>query len=102
MTSEPTHDAILTLKETAELLKVAPATVRTWAANGQIPSLRAGKFWRFDRVAILEAMRHSVRPTTNVRIPPSVKASDSVEARLERLAAQGAEKAQKRKSKASS
>jgi nitrogen PTS system EIIA component len=39
--------SVLTTSELAERLRVSPATVRNWAARGEIPALRIARTWRF-------------------------------------------------------
>ena len=46
-------DDVLTLKETAALLKLPAETVRSRAEEGDLPGRRFGKEWRFARVAVL-------------------------------------------------
>ena len=41
------EDSFYTPDEIAELLKVAPGTVRHWIRTGQLPGVRVGgRFWR--------------------------------------------------------
>jgi excisionase family DNA binding protein len=47
---EPT---ILTLKEVAELLRIAEKTAYTLAAEGAIPGFKVGGQWRFLRADLL-------------------------------------------------
>jgi excisionase family DNA binding protein len=44
----------LTVKETADYLKVTPNTIMIWARSGRIPAVKMGRQWRvvkseFDR-----------------------------------------------------
>lgn len=41
-----TEDQILTLQETAKMLKVSEATLRRWIRTGKIPAFRAGRSFR--------------------------------------------------------
>ncbi|KKS96367.1 MAG: hypothetical protein UV73_C0011G0039 [Candidatus Gottesmanbacteria bacterium GW2011_GWA2_43_14] len=41
-----TEEQILTLQETAALLKVSQATLRRWIRSGQIPAFRIGRAFR--------------------------------------------------------
>ena len=43
------NDAILTLKEVAELLKVAEKTVYTMSQNKELPAFKVRGQWRFRR-----------------------------------------------------
>ena len=46
----------LTVRETAELLRVDRQTVYVWIASGQLPgAYRFGRAWRIRRQALLEA-----------------------------------------------
>lgn len=45
-------DAILTIPEVAELLRIAEKTVYTLAQRGEIPAFKVGGQWRFSRGAI--------------------------------------------------
>ena len=44
----------MTTKELADYLKLHAITVCKYAANGQIPAMRIGRIWRFDKEAIDE------------------------------------------------
>ncbi len=52
-TPEARTDEVLTLAETAALLKVSADTVRSRAEEGELPGRRFGKEWRFARTAVL-------------------------------------------------
>lgn len=43
---------LLTVKETADLLRVAPITVRRHIASGRLPALRIGRAIRIEREAV--------------------------------------------------
>lgn len=45
---------LLTLKETAELLRHHPKTVERWAREGKIPSYRVGSRVLFQRSDVLQ------------------------------------------------
>ena len=47
------RDQVLTLEETAKLLKVPADAVRCRAEKGELPGRRFGKEWRFARLAVL-------------------------------------------------
>jgi excisionase family DNA binding protein len=43
---------IMTTKEIAEYLRLHQITVCKYAAEGEIPAVRVGRVWRFDKEAI--------------------------------------------------
>ena|SRR5437763_1151642 len=43
---------LLTVSETAELLKVSPITIRRYIADGRLPAVRVGRGMRVERGAI--------------------------------------------------
>ena len=53
---EPRDDAtprrFMTAAEVAEYFKVGPITIYKLARNGEIPAIKVGSDWRFDRGAI--------------------------------------------------
>jgi len=55
VTSTPVapSDDVLTLEETAKLLKLPADTIRSRAEEGDLPGRRFGNEWRFARVAVL-------------------------------------------------
>jgi excisionase family DNA binding protein len=50
-------DEILTLQETAELLRVHPSTIYRLLKARKIPSFKVGRDWKFSRNS-LDAWRH--------------------------------------------
>ncbi|MDP8247289.1 MAG: response regulator [Candidatus Tritonobacter lacicola] len=48
------EDRFLTLKETAEYLRVHPMTVRRWALAGRMPCFKVGRQWRFSLKKLAE------------------------------------------------
>ena len=50
MKSEP--DAVLTIDEMAEYLKIAKSTLYKLAQEGRIPPQKVGRHWRFRKAAI--------------------------------------------------
>jgi excisionase family DNA binding protein len=48
------ENQVLTLQEAATILKCHPKTLRLMAKDGQIPSRRVGKLWRFSRIKLQE------------------------------------------------
>ena len=59
--SHPMEDSILakimTTKELAQYLKLHPITICKYASSGEIPAVRVGRAWRFDKEAIDEWIR---------------------------------------------
>ncbi len=49
---------LLTIRETAQVLKVAPLTIRRYIAEGRLPAVRVGKRVRVRR----EALDHFLAP----------------------------------------
>ena len=43
---------IMTTKEVSEYLKLHEITICKYAAEGQIPAIRIGRVWRFDKDVI--------------------------------------------------
>jgi len=41
------HDRILTVDEAAEKLGISAYTVRQWAREKRLPTIRLGRYWRF-------------------------------------------------------
>ena len=63
------NDEILTVKETAALLKTTRQQVRKMIANEELPAVKVGREWRVLKAGIMEffAVRHTMarsRPTT--------------------------------------
>jgi len=52
MQKKSSEDAILTIKDVAEYLKVAEKTVYRLAGAKQIPAFKVGGSWRFSRADI--------------------------------------------------
>ena len=48
---------VLDLRETAEMLRVAPGVVRELAESHRIPARRIGDDWRFSRSALLDWLK---------------------------------------------
>jgi excisionase family DNA binding protein len=47
------EQAVLTLEEAAELLRIEPKQMRKLAANGDVPGRKVINEWRFSRAALL-------------------------------------------------
>lgn len=54
---------IMTTRELAGYLKLHEITICKYAANGQIPAIRIGRVWRFDKEAIDEWIIRGQRQT---------------------------------------
>jgi excisionase family DNA binding protein len=50
-------DKLLTADEVADWLQLTPAWVQAMARTGEIPALRLGRFWRFDRDSVAAWLR---------------------------------------------
>lgn len=52
-----THsDPLWTVDDVADYLKLQPETIRSMARRGELPALKIGKVWRFQRHAIHEML----------------------------------------------
>jgi len=45
-----------TVEDLAEYLKLQPETIRSMARRGELPAIKLGKVWRFQRTAINEML----------------------------------------------
>jgi len=45
---------LLTPNEVAEWLKVTPDWVKEMARDGEMPAMKLGRYWRFDRDAVAD------------------------------------------------
>ena len=62
--SEPTpelKDQYLTVKETAEYLRLGEATIREYARTRELPAAKVGGKWLFKRSLIDEWYLHRIR-----------------------------------------
>ncbi len=59
---------LLTVRETAQLLKVNPITVRRYIASGHLPAVRVGKGVRLQREAVDQFIK-PIKPTKTKRAP---------------------------------
>lgn len=57
---------LLTVKETAEMLRISPGTVRRHVASGKLPAVRIGRSIRIERDAVF----HIVEP---VQVDPDLE-----------------------------
>ncbi len=49
-------DPLWTVEDVADYLKLQPETIRSMARRGELPALKIGKVWRFQRHAINEML----------------------------------------------
>ena len=49
-------DTLWTVEDLAEYLKLQPETIRSMARRGELPAIKLGKVWRFQRTAINEML----------------------------------------------
>jgi len=61
---------LLTVQETAQLLKLSPVTVRRFIAAGRLPAVKVGRAVRIRRDAI-EGLLAPVRPAPTPARPPN-------------------------------
>ena len=89
---------ILTVVRAAQLLDLAPSTVRRMAHAGEIPAVRIGRGWRFDEFLLRSWVRRrsveDLKPClADVEKAPRIGRSgfSSLDAKLESLLAQPTE-----------
>jgi len=46
-----------TVKDVANYLSLTPETVRAMARRGELPGLKIGRVWRFDKFSIIDQLR---------------------------------------------
>lgn len=51
-----TSDPLWTVDDVAAYLKLQPETIRSMARRGELPALKIGKVWRFQKHAIGEML----------------------------------------------
>ncbi|MFZ2095139.1 MAG: helix-turn-helix domain-containing protein [Anaerolineales bacterium] len=49
-------DPLWTVEDVADYLKLQPETIRAMARRGELPALKIGKVWRFQKHAIHEML----------------------------------------------
>jgi len=49
-------DPLWTVEELADYLKLQPETIRSMARRGELPAIKLGKVWRFQKSAIYEML----------------------------------------------
>jgi excisionase family DNA binding protein len=52
-------DTLWTVEDLAEYLKLQPETIRSMARRGELPAIKLGKVWRFQRSAIYAMLASS-------------------------------------------
>jgi excisionase family DNA binding protein len=52
----PPTDPLWTVEDVATFLKLQPETIRSMARRGELPALKIGKVWRFEKHAIHEML----------------------------------------------
>jgi excisionase family DNA binding protein len=58
--SYPPGEPLLTVEEVADYLKLQPETIRSLARRGELPAIKLGKVWRFNRTAIQSLLTSKV------------------------------------------
>ncbi len=51
---DQTTDPLWTVEDLAAYLKLQPETIRSMARRGELPALKIGKVWRFQKQAVSE------------------------------------------------
>jgi excisionase family DNA binding protein len=46
------NDQLWTVEDVAQYLQLQPETIRSMARRGELPALKIGKVWRFQKLAI--------------------------------------------------
>lgn len=54
-----TTEAVLTVEEAANYLKVSKVTIRRWCAEGKLPAFKIGREWRINKFELDKIMRSS-------------------------------------------
>jgi excisionase family DNA binding protein len=50
------NDPLWTVEDVADYLQLQPETIRSMARRGELPALKIGKVWRFQKQAIHEML----------------------------------------------
>src|ERR1700675_3250494 len=61
-------DAILSVEEAAEFLRLTPPTVRQMASRAVLPGRRIGKLWRFSRQQLIDFIEAG-NPCLSTNVP---------------------------------
>lgn len=57
-------DAVMTVKDVSEYLKIAESTVYRLAQEGRLPGRKVGGAWRFSRRSLEEWLERPLQPDT--------------------------------------
>jgi excisionase family DNA binding protein len=50
--ASPPNDPLWTVEDVAAYLQLQPETIRSMARRGELPALKIGKVWRFQKQAV--------------------------------------------------
>jgi excisionase family DNA binding protein len=50
-------DALLTVDEVAQYLRLEPGTIRAMARRGELPAVKVGRMWRFKKSSLIEYLK---------------------------------------------
>ena len=53
------NSQLMTVEDVSEYLRVKPSTVYEWASNGNLPGVKVGRLWRFERSEIEKWVREN-------------------------------------------
>jgi excisionase family DNA binding protein len=79
---------VLRVQDVAELCKVAPRTVRSWAQRGELQAFKVGRLWRFSRPDIAKLLERPEKASASspLRFPSlSPKAQRDISGQLRDL-----------------
>jgi excisionase family DNA binding protein len=54
--SNSSTDPLWTVEDVAAYLKLQPETIRSMARRGELPAIKIGKVWRFQKYALSEML----------------------------------------------
>ncbi|MGE5123447.1 MAG: helix-turn-helix domain-containing protein [Acidobacteriaceae bacterium] len=57
-----------TVEDVAGYLKLQPETIRAMARRGELPAIKLGKVWRFQKTAIDEMLRYMTEESDELRL----------------------------------
>lgn len=58
-----TEDALWTVAEVAEYLKLRPSTIYAWVQQHRLPGIKIGRSWRFQKSVIVAWIEDRARAT---------------------------------------